>query len=338
MDLVKRYVYSVGRRLPEKQRIDIEKELESLILDTLQGRNPEGEKPSEKDIIEVLKEFGPPNEVAARYTQRPRYLISPRLYNAYFMLMGIVLGALALGLTVSGVIGFIGRTEGAGNIFTAMIGIIPGFISASLSAIGSVTIVFAIMERVIPEDESIEFNDGDWNPSDLPEIPIKNERVKLGECIAGVFFILVFFAVINLFPDKIGLYFYEKGIGWQVMPLFSQQALASYIPYWNVLMFCSLILHFVLLYRRRFSLTAHIFEIVLSFGALIVLSVMVADPNLVSLILPVGKIDVAAFEGYKVAAEILRRLIRVVLVILILITSGVNIKKIYYLFRQRTAE
>ena len=89
MDLLKRYVHEVGRRLPRKQRADIEAELHSTLVDTLESR-VEGE-PTEQDQIELLKEFGPPVEVAASYRGGEQYLIGPDLYPLFRMVTGIVL-------------------------------------------------------------------------------------------------------------------------------------------------------------------------------------------------------------------------------------------------------
>ena len=63
MELIERYVYEVGRHLPRKQRADIQVELKSTLVDTLEDR-VEGE-PSQDDEIQLLKEFGPPRKVAS---------------------------------------------------------------------------------------------------------------------------------------------------------------------------------------------------------------------------------------------------------------------------------
>ena len=104
MELLDRYIYDVGRRLPAKQREDIEKELKSLLLDALEARTG-GAEPTEADMAAVLKEFGSPEEVAARYAGE-RYVIGPRLYPTYRMVLGIGSGALALGLFISVFIGY----------------------------------------------------------------------------------------------------------------------------------------------------------------------------------------------------------------------------------------
>ena len=75
MELIDRYVYDVGRYLPRKNRADIQAELRSLLMDTLESR-VKGE-PSEEDVVALLKEFGPPEKVAASYWPEGQYLIGP---------------------------------------------------------------------------------------------------------------------------------------------------------------------------------------------------------------------------------------------------------------------
>ena len=86
MDLIERYVYEVGRQLPRKQRADIQVELKSTLVDTLEDR-VEGE-PSQEDEIKLLKEFGPPRKVAASYWPQGQYLIGPNLFPLFRMVVG----------------------------------------------------------------------------------------------------------------------------------------------------------------------------------------------------------------------------------------------------------
>lgn len=46
MELVDRYIHAVTARLPEAQREDIKRELQSLIEDMLEERSPESPRPS----------------------------------------------------------------------------------------------------------------------------------------------------------------------------------------------------------------------------------------------------------------------------------------------------
>ncbi len=89
MELIDRYVYEVGRQLPRKNRADIQVELQSTLVDTLEAR-VQGE-PSQEDVVELLKEFGPPQKVAASYWPQGQYLIGPNLYPLFRMVLGIAL-------------------------------------------------------------------------------------------------------------------------------------------------------------------------------------------------------------------------------------------------------
>ena len=61
MLLIERYVHAVGKHLPAKSRGDIQEELHSLILDSLEARSGKGDHSySDEEIAEVLLEFGSP--------------------------------------------------------------------------------------------------------------------------------------------------------------------------------------------------------------------------------------------------------------------------------------
>ena len=95
-DYIQRYIYDVTKRLDEKQREDISKELEANIYDML------GENQSDENIKQVLTELGSPAKMAMNYKE-PMYLISPELFDDYKHVLVIVVSvfvgiAFALGI------------------------------------------------------------------------------------------------------------------------------------------------------------------------------------------------------------------------------------------------
>lgn len=66
-ELQERYIYAVVRRLPRKQREDIEQELRGLIADMLEARC-RGLPPTEHDLRVVLAELGTPRELYRKYS------------------------------------------------------------------------------------------------------------------------------------------------------------------------------------------------------------------------------------------------------------------------------
>ncbi len=65
MELIERYIYQVGKRLPFKNRADIVSELRSSLEDQLDARADS--EPSDARVIELLNEMGSPESVAASY-------------------------------------------------------------------------------------------------------------------------------------------------------------------------------------------------------------------------------------------------------------------------------
>src|SRR5215210_6101773 len=108
MNLIDRYIAEVGKHLPRKQRTDIEAEIRSTLEDMLEERKQAEDEVSEAQIIELLREYGAPRDVADSYVG-PRYLIGPRVYPTFelvtrivlIVLFGIALAGLGLGLARS---------------------------------------------------------------------------------------------------------------------------------------------------------------------------------------------------------------------------------------------
>jgi hypothetical protein len=58
MELIDRYIYEIRQYLPRRGRVDILAELRSSLIDAAEDRF--GQEPTESEIVELLKEFGPP--------------------------------------------------------------------------------------------------------------------------------------------------------------------------------------------------------------------------------------------------------------------------------------
>ena len=82
MNLIDKYIAEVGKHLPRKNRTDIEAEIRSTLEDMLDERKQADSRPEEELVMELLKEYGAPVEVAAKYKPHP-YLIGPRLFPLF---------------------------------------------------------------------------------------------------------------------------------------------------------------------------------------------------------------------------------------------------------------
>src|SRR4030042_2954943 len=100
--LIDRYLAAVSENLPSSQRKDTVTEIRSLIQDALDDRSKvEGKAPDDEMMAAVLKEFGSPEKIVAPYIP-PKYLIGPRLYPTFILVLQIVLPIIAV-LTLIGV-------------------------------------------------------------------------------------------------------------------------------------------------------------------------------------------------------------------------------------------
>lgn len=88
--LTDRYVAAALRRLPARQRADIDIELRGLIADAIDSRADAGVGHADAEV-QALTELGDPVRLAASYADRPQHLIGPDLFPDYTRLLLVAL-------------------------------------------------------------------------------------------------------------------------------------------------------------------------------------------------------------------------------------------------------
>ena len=266
MNLIDRYIYQVGRRLPGKNRADIQTELKSLILDAVEtagGERWDASKQSvpedEAAVVAVLKEFGPPEKVAASYWPQSQYLIGPALYPLFRMVAGIVVlavcGALLLALGIGPIFGVVfGEIPGDSTQSFSLLDALGGLWNAAISAFGMVVLVFAILQYfdVKPEAEEKE-----WDPRTLPEIE-ESEEIKPFGLVVEMAFSLVLLVVVWLFADKIGFFGSASG---EAASYIINPVIARYVPLISLTLLVGIGLDLVLLRMSGWSLPTRLAKI-----------------------------------------------------------------------------
>jgi hypothetical protein len=95
-EVIESYLDDTVRLLPRRQRDDVATELRSLLNEGLQARAQEsGRPPDESLALSLVRDYGHPNEVAARY-QPPWAIIDPADTTSFLRAAIIGAGALAL--------------------------------------------------------------------------------------------------------------------------------------------------------------------------------------------------------------------------------------------------
>lgn len=248
MNLIDRYITEIGKHLPQKSRLDIEKEIRSNLEDMLEDRSRTAGKPADEAMtVEVLKEFGSPQKVAASYTNE-QYLIGPRLFPIFWMVTRIVLavlGALALVGFGIGVVQSGTSIDGLVNVFGKSL---AEFFGAAMSAFGNIVLVFFILERFVPKLSFDEKEDETWDPSSLPEVA-DSDKLSITETIVEIVVTVAAFIIFNFYPDALRIAFLEDG-KWTFIPVLSQ-TFFSYLPYMNALWGLQVVLNAFLLRDGR---------------------------------------------------------------------------------------
>lgn len=192
MKLIERYLQAVQFWLPERQKHDIIAELSEDIHAQVEEQEAELGRPlDEAELAAILKQRGAPVLVTNRYLPQ-EHLIGPLLFPIYrFVLKMVMLFYLVpwvlvwIGLSVFGPVDPAGQ---AGHSWSAHLGAFWGsFWLATFTALGAVTIIFAILERVNAKTCFLEV----WDPFKLP--PVRNpNRIARSESIAELVANLVF--------------------------------------------------------------------------------------------------------------------------------------------------
>ena len=331
MSLLDKYIIEIGKKLPAKKRIDLQTEIRSTIEDMLEDRSRTAKHPINDEMIkEVLIEYGSPAKVASAY-HPTRYLISPQLYPFFTMVVKIVLIVL-FAVTFAG-FAFQSFTHNTGG--TALLASLGEFalqfLTGATSALGSIVIVFLILERVVPTSE-FDVTKESWNPSDLDAEPDPYE-VKRGEMIFEILFTVLGLIFINLYPYIFRSSMTSGGV-WIFFPPFSD-IFHYYLPWINLLAVLGLILDVFLLRQGSWHTSSRLAGLVLDLSGILLAGIMLAGPSLINFSVNdlVGKIATGA---ENTLAGLIQLVPVIVLVICIIVQSIEVIQTIIKLINHKT--
>ena len=170
MELIERYLQAVQFWLPKGQKSDIIAELSEDLHAQIEERETGlGRKLNEGEVEAILRQRGRPVLVANRFLPQ-EHLIGPVLFPIYrFVLKIVMLCYLApWALTWLGLMIYKpGYRAEQGDHWMVALGSAWGALwTTAFIAVGTVTIVFAILERVQAKSHFLE----KWNPRKLPAI------------------------------------------------------------------------------------------------------------------------------------------------------------------------
>ncbi len=279
---IDRYVYEVTRRLPEKQRKDINQELHSLIEDMVQDRFPEKELTVE-DINIVLKQLGNPLELADKYREKQRYLIGPEYYDLYFFILKIVLSAVLFGIVVAMIVGNL--VTPPANISKVVTDVLSAAFGGIFQAFAWVTVIFAVLSRYGESISGVHSfkaemaKSKEWDPSCLPEVPAQKARIKKSEPIVGIVLSVLFLIFVNSAIQVVGVIFIT-GDGTRIIPIFDPAAIREFLALINVILILGVVKELIRLFVGKYTLQLSLGIFVLSAISLVLTILVFTNPEI----------------------------------------------------------
>lgn len=335
MKLINRYVTEVGKRLPlVKGRKDIENELRSTLEDMLEDRAQKSDKPADEAMeVDLLKEYGSPQKVAETYNPTP-YLIGPRMFPMFIMILKIVIAAVTLGMTIVTAIQVVTLSPMTGMELLKVIGEgLLNIVSASIAAFGNIALVFALVERFAPASEFKLDEDEKWDPTSLMKEP-EPEDIKAWEQILAIVFTFIVISIFNFNPQIIGIN-YMTGNEWKVIPILSE-AFFRWLPLMNIAWVAEILLNGMLLRAGKWQISSRLFSIAIKVFQIVIGYFLLTGPSIIT----VTAESLKAIEGFDAeAAQILGTLAqqgaRGVIALVMFLTAIDIIKSVVKMFRQK---
>ncbi|SER53686.1 hypothetical protein SAMN05443377_10245 [Propionibacterium cyclohexanicum] len=227
-----RYVAAVTRTVPPAARRDVGAELSASITDQVEARIADGESLRSAERA-VLVELGDPLVLASRFTDRPLWVVGPRLYASWVRLLRALLWII-LPLTAAGMA--LGQLLAGASIGATAGGTAVGVLQTGVHIVFWTTLVFFVLERA----GATESVGASWEPEQLPQAP--EDSGSVGELVGSLVASALF----------AGAIVWDRFLGWngEGLCVFA----SSLWPWWMSALFVALALSAaieVLVFRRR---------------------------------------------------------------------------------------
>jgi len=262
MNLLDRYIHEVGRHLPRKNRSDIQAELRSSFVDTLEDRF--GQDATEEQTSDLLKDFGQPRDVAASYHPQSQYLIGPTLYPIFRMVIWIVIAAVLGAQILAWGIGIF--VDGDAFSVWEMLASLVASVPASL---GWVVITFMILQYF---DAKPDLENEPWDPKSLPELN-PEENLKKGELILGLVGGILILVLVTLFPQWVG-FVTTPGVTFYPNPV-----ILDYLVLIQVSLLATILMNIYLLWKGSWTFLTRVIKLGLDAFGVVILAFLIQGHN-----------------------------------------------------------
>lgn len=325
--LVERYLAAVSENLPARQRKDTVTEIRSLIQDALDDRSKtEGKTPDDEMMAAVLKEFGSPEKIVAPYIPE-RYLIGPRLFPSFLLVLRIALPIIAVLSLVGYWLAYNQSASVTGvELITDLVKSLANALNVVVQAFGNIVLIFAILQWVLPE---FKLKTQEWDPHSLKSIS-QPDKIKRGEMITEIFFTMVGLIIFNFYLDRVGIYNNLNG-QWSFAPILTS-TFNSYIPWLDLLWVSTIVLDVILIRKGAWQTATRLFFILVSSLNIAIAASLMS--NIKILYTFEGALGARGAEG--VLQSMLNQILIVVFAITIILSAVKIVRMAWYIFKGRS--
>lgn len=266
--MINDYLYTIGKYISPAQRDEVLREIESNLYDFLEQNFGQKEY-SESELEMAIRSMGHPQKVAEAYMESPRCLIGPTYIDTYWLVLRIALIGIAIGLTIANMLTISASKDG----MQLFIKVIANIWYASLAAIGSVTLIFALIQHYSPgEQEAVT---EEWSLKSIEKAPETHQKVNILELIIESIFICLFLVVLNQSTPVLAISFPEN----KVIPILEMELFKPFLIWINITLISNLVLNFYLLIKRSWQSVTRIIAIAIDVISVGIFTKLIMTPG-----------------------------------------------------------
>jgi hypothetical protein len=267
--MINDYLYTIGKYISPAQRDEVLREIESNLYDFLEQNFGQREY-TDLEIETAIRSMGHPKKVAEAYMEGPRCLIGPAYIDTYWLVLKIALIGIAIGLTITSILTISNAKDG----IQFYIKIFANIWYASLSTIGSITLIFALIQHFNPDEHKTITED--WSLKAIEKAPETQQRVSVLELIIESIFICLFIVVLNQTTPFLTVSIPEN----KVIPIIDMIQFKPFLIWINIAMISNLTLNLYLLIKRRWQSFTRVIAIVIDIISVGIFTKLIMTPGL----------------------------------------------------------
>ena len=205
------------------------------------------------------------------------------------------------------------------------------YIGVAITAFGNIVLVFAILERTLPDSEIKGLNPNEeWDPAALPDEE-QPDAVKRGDLIAGVIFGFAGLVILNFYPEIFGMPLnFNDDTNWYFIPVLSE-SFFQFVPWINIVFLAQIGLDLYLIRQNAWGTVSRVAKVLIEAAGLAITIMLLRIPNVIGFAPEsFNNLPIQADDAIRVM-EILNYIFPFILVI-VLIVQGIELAKAVYRF------